>query len=322
MMRIDVGRMSVAALRRLFLEQRQPVNRYRVQQLQADPRMGVRLLAAALDRRLVRQRFERRRLNSLLSFETCLWKRGTTHVAGVDEAGVGPLAGPVVAAAVVLQPGRPIPGVDDSKKLDPQTRAGLELSIRQTALSVEIGEANVEEIDRLNIYHAALLAMRRAVAALEPAPQQVLVDGRTIPDLDVEQQSIVGGDGRSLSIAAASIIAKTHRDRLMVELHRRYPEYGFDRHKGYCTTEHQRALQRHGVCPAHRHSFRFLREATGLYSESFYGLRGELAVICSASELRRVRQRLEAERGALSDEETQKLRLLLNRRRKRLGVGA
>lgn len=176
-------------------------------------------------------------------------------VAGIDEAGRGPLAGPVVAAAVVLDPQRPVQGLADSKKLSARRREVLALEIRASALSWGIGRADVEEIDRLNILQATLLAMQRAVAALSCLPERVLVDGNRCPELACEAQAVVGGDASVPAISAASILAKTVRDREMLELHARYPQYGFDRHMGYPTKLHLDALLRHGPADCHRRSF-------------------------------------------------------------------
>ena len=174
---------------------------------------------------------------------------------GVDEAGRGPLAGSVVAAAVILDPMRPIAGLDDSKKLSAKKREALAIAIRENALAWAIAEASVEEIDRINILQASLLAMRRAVEALAIAPSEALIDGNRCPPLACPARAIVGGDGKVASIAAASILAKTHRDAQMQELHALYPQYGFDRHMGYPTAAHLAALQAHGVSPVHRRSY-------------------------------------------------------------------
>lgn len=176
-------------------------------------------------------------------------------VCGVDEAGRGPLAGPVVAAAVILDPGRPIVGLNDSKKLSARRRAVLAEAIRASAVAWAVAEASVEEIDRLNILQASLLAMQRAVAALAVRPRHALVDGTHCPPLPCTVEAVVGGDGRIASIAAASILAKTTRDAGMLEWHARYPQYGFDRHMGYPTAFHLQALREHGVTPQHRRSF-------------------------------------------------------------------
>mgnify|MGYP003605235711 FL=1 len=176
-------------------------------------------------------------------------------VAGVDEAGRGPLAGPVVAAAVILDDQRPIAGLADSKKLSPARREALCDEIRAHALCFSIAEASVEEIDRLNILQATLLAMRRAVQGLRLKPVMVLVDGNRLPVLDVPAEAIVKGDARVQAISAASILAKVHRDRWCAQLHERYPQYGFAGHKGYGTAAHMAALRAHGACPEHRRTF-------------------------------------------------------------------
>lgn len=181
--------------------------------------------------------------------------------AGVDEAGRGPLAGPVVAACVILDPERPIDGLADSKKLSPARREKLAVLIRERALAWSVAEASVEEIDRLNIFHATLLAMRRAVETLGRRPDEVLVDGNRCPELPMPGRAIVGGDALIPSISAASILAKTARDASMLELHALHPGYGFDRHKGYPTVVHVEALQRLGPTPHHRRSFAPVRVA-------------------------------------------------------------
>lgn len=177
------------------------------------------------------------------------------RVCGIDEAGRGPLAGPVVAAAVILDPLRPIAGLNDSKKLSEKKRETLALEIREKAIAWAIAEASVEEIDQLNILQATLLAMRRAVEALQVAADSALVDGNKCPRLSIPVQAVVKGDGSVAPIAAASILAKTHRDHLMLALHARYPLYGFDRHMGYPTAAHFSALRAHGASPVHRRSF-------------------------------------------------------------------
>ena len=177
------------------------------------------------------------------------------RVAGVDEAGRGPLAGPVLAAAVVLDPARPIPGLRDSKQLSFKRRESLAEQIRSEALDWGVGRAEVEEIDRLNILQAALLAMRRAVEQLSTPLDAAFVDGNARPRLSCAVVTIVGGDATVPAISAASILAKVARDSDMISLAAAHPEYGFDRHKGYATTEHLRALSRHGPCDLHRRSF-------------------------------------------------------------------
>jgi ribonuclease HII len=177
------------------------------------------------------------------------------QVAGVDEAGRGPLAGPVIAAAVILDPENPVAGLKDSKQLTPSRREALYREITQKAIAWEVGRAGVDEIDRLNILQATLLAMQRAVVRLSPPASYVLVDGNQCPRLDCPVEAIVGGDSTIAVISAASIIAKVTRDREMVEMDRRYPGYGLARHKGYPSREHLLALQRLGVTPQHRRSY-------------------------------------------------------------------
>ena len=176
-------------------------------------------------------------------------------VAGVDEAGRGPLAGPVVAAAVILDPRQPIAGLADSKKLTARRRERLFDAIRAKALCCAVAEASVEEIDRLNILQATLLAMQRAVAGLRLPPAKVLVDGNRLPRLAMRAEAVVGGDARVAAISAASILAKVTRDRWCVEVDAQWPQYGFAAHKGYGTAAHLAALQAHGPCALHRRSF-------------------------------------------------------------------
>ena len=176
-------------------------------------------------------------------------------VCGIDEAGRGPLAGQVVAAAVILDPARPIAGLNDSKKLSEKRREALAREIREKALAWAVAEATVEEIDQLNILHATFLAMQRAVAALSVAPERAMVDGNRCPKLTIPVEAVVKGDGKIASIAAASILAKTVRDAGMLALHAAHPQYGFDRHMGYPTAAHFAALEAHGASPVHRRSF-------------------------------------------------------------------
>jgi len=228
--------------------------------LRDDPRASVASLLVTAERRSQRLAEQRDRHRELLAIERELQAGGRFLIAGVDEAGMGPLAGPIVAAAVILGDGVCIQGIDDSKRLDGNKRARLSAEIRERSTSVSIGMAEVAEIDELNVYHAGLLAMRRAVEGLSVRPDHVLVDARRIPDIGIEQSAYVRGDSRSLSIAAASIIAKTHRDALMKDLDRAHPGYGFSRHKGYGTPEHQAALRRLGMSAVHRSSYEAVRE--------------------------------------------------------------
>ena len=176
-------------------------------------------------------------------------------VCGIDEAGRGPLAGPVVAAAVILDPARPIAGLNDSKKLSERKRELLAVLVRERAVAWAVAEASVEEIDRLNILQATMLAMQRAVAGLSVRPDSALVDGNRCPVLEMPVEAVIKGDGKIASIAAASILAKTVRDAGMLALHLRYPQYGFASHMGYPTAAHFKALEDHGASPVHRRSF-------------------------------------------------------------------
>lgn len=196
----------------------------------------------------------------MLQVERDFWRRGVSRIAGVDEVGVGPLAGPLVAAAVILPPEVALRGIDDSKKLAAPARERLAAEIRAEAVAIGIGVVSVEEVDRLNTYRASLEAMRRAIAQLAVRPEQLLVDARYIPQIDIPQMPIVKGDARSYSIAAASILAKVERDAMMHELDRLYPDYGFGQHMGYGTRRHFEVLERLGPCPIHRRSFLAVRQ--------------------------------------------------------------
>ncbi len=188
-------------------------------------------------------------------------RRTRILVAGVDESGRGPLAGPVVAAAVILPKPSSIEGIRDSKLLPAERREQLATLIRKRAVAFAVAAAEVAEIDALNILRASLLAMSRAVAALEVAPQRVVVDGNRVPEVACEARAVVGADRSVPQVSAASILAKVARDAMMGELDRRYPEYGFARHKGYATQAHREALERYGPCPVHRRSFAPVRAA-------------------------------------------------------------
>ena len=259
-----MGRLSLAQVRLRFVVEGRPLDEATEAALQADSRAGARAILEAVRRRRFENRSEGQRLRKLLRYENALWSTGILLVAGVDEAGMSPLAGPVAAAAVIFKPGSRIPGVDDSKKLDPASREMLAAEIKHTATAWSVGFAEVAEIDSLNIYWAGLLAMRRAVEGLSHAPQHVLVDARRIKDLPTPQQPIVKGDCKSLSIAAASILAKTARDALMHRLDAQHPGYGFAKHKGYPVGEHLAALKRLGASPIHRRSFGPVRLILGL----------------------------------------------------------
>ena len=261
---VAVMRLQLASIRRRYVIEARPLDAETEAALRADSRLGAKAILAAIARRRAENRSEGQRLRKLLQFETALWDTGVVHVAGVDEAGMSPLAGPVAAAAVIFAPGSRIPGVDDSKKLHAETREELAVEIKGRAVAWCVAFAEVEEIDRINIYWAGLLAMRRAVEGLSIAPQHVLLDARRLKELKTPQQAIVKGDAKSLTIAAASILAKTTRDALMCKLDAEYPGYGFSKHKGYPVHEHRAALARLGASAIHRRSFAPVREILGL----------------------------------------------------------
>jgi ribonuclease HII len=251
-------------IRHRYLVEARPLDSATEAVLLADPRPGAKAILDAIAKRRLENRAEGQRLRKLLRYETALWASGVQAVAGVDEAGMSPLAGPVSAAAVIFAPGARIPGIDDSKKLDAAARERLAAEIKCTAVAWSVGFAEVGEIDTINIYWAGLLAMRRAVEGLSASPEHILVDARRIRDLQIPQQAIVKGDAKCLTIAAASILAKTARDTLMRKLDAVYPGYGFSKHKGYPVREHLAALKTLGASPIHRRSFAPVREILGL----------------------------------------------------------
>jgi ribonuclease HII len=261
----ELLRKSIPELNELFVQRRRAVPKGLLEALESDSRQGAHQLAKRIRGRYRSNRSEGQRLHNLLRFEIELWSDGFGFVAGVDEAGMAPLAGPVVAGAVVLPQNYKLRGLNDSKKiLDPEKRSELAVQIKQDAVCWSVGFADVEEIDKINIYHAGLLAMQRAVAGLALSPDFILVDARKIPNCTIPQRGIIRGDALSASIAAASIIAKTTRDAHMLELDSVYVGYGLASHKGYPTPEHCRALKLMGALPIHRRSFARVREALGL----------------------------------------------------------
>ena len=240
----------------VYLDKERALSPDEQRMLKRDQRSGARQLLERYRRREERRRREDERLHMMLREERVFWQQGFKNIAGIDEAGRGPLAGPVVAAAVILPPHTVIRHLDDSKRLTAARRDELFVQIKARARGWAVGICSPGEIDRLNIFAAAMQAMRAALSALPLEPDMVLVDGFPLRGIILPQKAIPGGDALSLSIAAASVVAKVTRDRIMCDLHRSYPEYGFDRHKGYGTSEHRLALARHGPCPEHRRSFR------------------------------------------------------------------
>ena len=289
-----------------------------LQKLRRDSRTGARKLYQVLLRRSKEQSNENRRLEAMLHFERVLWRAGITRIAGVDEVGIGPLAGPVVAAAVTFPPQTMIEGIHDSKLLDASTRERLDVEIRLKASGIGIGIVEIDEIDRVNIYHAGLRAMQLAVAALPDVPQHVLVDSRTIPGIQMPQNCFDKGDGINFSIAAASIVAKVHRDRLMTELDSVYPGYGFAEHKGYATPVHQAAIRKLGPCPIHRKSFDYIRELCGLYSGTYYDLKAEVSKVSSRAALVEWEKRVRTAKAQMSEMENKKIQITVRRLWKRI----
>ena len=256
---------SIPELKERFVDRERPVPKGLIEALESDTRQGAQHLAKQIRERWRKNRAEGQRLHNLLRFEIELWAEGFNLVAGVDEAGMAPLAGPVIAAACILPRDYKLRGLNDSKQiLDETLRYELAKQIKADAIAWSVGRAEVEEIDTLNIYHAGLLAMRRAVEGLASQPDFVLVDARRIPYCTAPQRGIIKGDTLSASIAAASIIAKTTRDALMCEFDAVHPGYNFASHKGYPTPEHCRLLKALGAVPIHRRSFARVREVLGL----------------------------------------------------------
>jgi ribonuclease HII len=263
-MGVPARTLTLAVIRRRYVERGRPLPEELEATLRADGRSGARAILDAVARRRHGNRAEGQRLRTMLRYERELWAAGTTFVAGVDEAGMSPLAGPVAAGAVIFPPETRIAGVDDCKKLDAAERERLAPLIRREAVAWAVAFAEPEEIDHLNIYWAGICAMLRAVRRLGVPPQHLLIDGRRLKEYPVRQTRIFQGDCKSFSIAAASILAKTERDARMRELDAAYPGYGFARHKGYPVREHLDVLARIGPSPVHRRSFAPVQLALGL----------------------------------------------------------
>nr|WP_092067564.1 ribonuclease HII [Dendrosporobacter quercicolus]NSL46655.1 ribonuclease HII [Dendrosporobacter quercicolus DSM 1736]SDL59070.1 RNase HII [Dendrosporobacter quercicolus] len=235
--------------------------------LHDDSRISVVRLLQKWQQRQTAIRQERERVQQLYRYERLLNAKGFQLIAGVDEAGRGPLAGPVVIGAAILPAGCHLTNLNDSKKLSAKQRFELYTEIKRVAVAAACMVMDVAEIDKLNIYQATVKGMYAAIAALNPAPEAVLIDAVPLPGLPFHSQSLIGGDAISASIAAASIIAKVERDRIMEEFDYRFPGYGFARHKGYGTAEHLKAIRQHGPCPIHRRSFEPIK-SWGDYCES------------------------------------------------------
>jgi len=226
-----------------------------INSLKQDSRVSVTRLLAKWQQKQENLLLEKQRVQHLYEQERLLTSSGYNLIAGVDEAGRGPLAGPVVVGAVILPLGCHLPFINDSKKLSAMQREKLYHLIREVAIAVQYAVIDRETIDRLNIYQATVLGMYTAIQQLVPRPEAVLIDAVPLPDLTIPSVSLIGGDAISASIGAASIIAKVERDRIMLTLDEQFPHYGFAKHKGYGTAEHMKALEQYGPCPMHRQSF-------------------------------------------------------------------
>jgi ribonuclease HII len=259
-----VTRTTLAYLRQRYVIEGRSLEASVEAELRADGRAGAKAILQSVAQRRTRNRAEGQRLRGMMHMENALRSKGIVHVAGVDEAGMSPLAGPVAAAAVILPAGLRIAGINDSKQLDAASREEIAVKIKTRAIAWSIAFAEVEEIDRINIYWAGILAMRRAVEGLRPMPQHLLIDARLLKDVALPQDAIIRGDAKCACIAAASILAKTARDTVMRKLDRRYPGYGFAEHKGYPVRFHYSMLSKLGACPVHRRSFAPVRAVLGL----------------------------------------------------------
>lgn len=252
---IDISNLSVKEIKEKLESIDESSLGLYIQALERDLRTSCHNIAKSLKRKMQLQQNERDRLKKIVIYEQNAWEDGFCFVAGLDEAGRGPLIGPVVAAAVILKPDMDITGIDDSKKLSAVQRERLYEVIVKEAVSYGIGVADHHEIDEINILNATKLAMKRALDAMEIKPDYLLIDALRLPQVELPQKDIIKGDSKSVSIAAASILAKVSRDRMMLELSKKYPQYGFESNKGYGTDVHYNAIREYGLLPEHRRSF-------------------------------------------------------------------
>ncbi|MEE2657354.1 MAG: ribonuclease HII [Candidatus Latescibacterota bacterium] len=265
------------------------INRSVLSALERDRRIGVRRIAVRERRRQSGVRAEQVRQRKICEIECSHWAKGRYHVAGVDEVGRGCLAGPVVAAAVILPPWIELPGIDDSKEIEEENRESLAQQIQRQATAWQVASVHSEQIDRINILEASMEAMRQCLRGLSVSPDHVLVDGSRVPGGSFPETAVVDGDARSVTIAAASIVAKVRRDYMMAQYDKSFPEYGFASNKGYASAQHRQALRTYGPCPLHRRSFAPLSlpphdqmslglpHTGGSVTKSSVGKRGELA---------------------------------------------
>lgn len=221
----------------------------------ADERKSVQAIISSAKKRIEKEQLEKERLEKICEYENKYYSQGMEYIAGIDEVGRGPFAGPVLTAAVILPKGFKYRGINDSKKLSEKKREELFDVITQNAVEISVKMENNNIIDEINILNATLLSMSKTINSFKIKPDVVLVDALKIPNIDIKQEKIIKGDAKSISIAAASIIAKVTRDRIMKEFAQIYPEYGFDRNSGYGTAEHIKAIEKYGLCPIHRKTF-------------------------------------------------------------------
>ncbi|MBO8171049.1 MAG: ribonuclease HII [Bacillaceae bacterium] len=253
---MDLHKMTIQEVENWLKDQSEELTEDLLEQLEQDSRAGIRRLAEKVKKQQERQQKLRDQWDRMTRLEQNLYSQNYQRIAGVDEVGRGPIAGPVVAAAVILPRDFYLPGLNDSKQVPPSLRDAYYVEIMDKAVAVATGVSSVAVIDEINIYQASLRAMKEAVLALDPQPEITLNDAVTIPDLQLDQVPVIGGDGKSVSIAAASIVAKVTRDRMMAEYAKQYPEYGFDQNVGYGTPNHYEALKKYGPTPIHRRSFK------------------------------------------------------------------
>lgn len=244
---------TIAELKQMF--QTMEVTETFIKQLKDDPRKGVQRLIESYERNKAKKALLKKQFSNMLTYEQRLWKEGFNYVAGVDEAGRGPLAGPVVAAAVILPDDFTLLGINDSKALTTEERQLFYEKIKENAIAYHISYVHADLIDQLNILEATKRAMVEALVNLQPRPNIALIDAVNLQQSPIKTDTIIKGDEKSVTIAAASILAKVSRDHYMTNIHEKYPEYNFHRHKGYGTREHLKQLKRHGISPIHRCSF-------------------------------------------------------------------
>lgn len=270
-MRMNIKKMSLKRLQQLIHERGPAVYDEVVSALGSDPRGGAQKLVRYCHTRMAEWQREQERIGRMFSYERQLWAMGYKLVAGLDEVGRGPLAGPVVAVAVILPGEAVIPGLDDPKRLSGKRRQEVYDQIRSQALSIGVGMVHPEGIDEANVMMATYKAMVKAVNDLPIAADYLLIDSLHLPNVTQPQAPIVGGETQSCSIAAASIVAKVLRDEHMIEMNKLYPKYGFANHKGYGTLEHREALERLGPCPIHRKSYEPVRDIVPLVPGALFG---------------------------------------------------